>query len=251
MAAVLEVTREGRLLRITLNRPEKRNALNLELCGALVTAIEAAEADPEVGAILLTGNGKVFCAGMDLNEVLSSETGAIDMVHERLFTVGYRVTKPIVAAVHGPALAGGCGLVANAHVVVAADDATFGLTEIRLGLWPFVIFRPVALAVGERRAVELSLTGRIFDAREAQQLGLAHYVVPAAEMAARAGEVAAALSNASAAAVRGGLAFVREIRGRDWQEAGEIAQRARQEVFHSPEFREGIRVFREKRRPAS
>src|SRR5258708_25020830 len=96
----------------------------------------------------------------------------------------------IVAAVHGTALAGGTGLAANAHIVIASEDATFGLTEMRIGLWPFVIFRAVVDAVGERRAVELGITGRIVDAREALALGLVHQVTPGDELVAQAAEIA-------------------------------------------------------------
>ena len=90
----------------------------------------------------------------------------MNALHEQLFTIGVRLEKPMVAAVHGAALGGGTGLVANCHVVVALRDAAFGLTEIRLGLWPFLVFRAVAAALGERRAMELALTGRVFRARK-------------------------------------------------------------------------------------
>src|SRR5215468_4883780 len=141
MADLIETDRQGRLLRITLNRPDKRNALNIELCRQLVVALERAAADAHVGAVLLTAKGKAFCAGMDLTEVLAADTAEIHRVQEQLFTIGVRSTIPVVAAVHGAALAGGTGLVANCHVVVAAEDALFGLTEVRIGLWPFLIFR--------------------------------------------------------------------------------------------------------------
>src|SRR5947207_2780206 len=173
---MLEVSREGRVLRLVLNRPKKRNALNAALCGALVEAIEQGERDPGIGAILLSGAGTSFCSGMDLSEMLTPAESSLAPLHERLFTIGRAATTPIIAAVHGPALAGGTGLAANAHIVIASDDATFGLTEMRIGLWPFVIFRAVVAAVGERHAVELGITGRIVDAREASMLGLVHHV---------------------------------------------------------------------------
>src|ERR1700720_4759563 len=150
MSATLQTVSDGRLLRLALNRPDKRNALNLELCRALVEALEAANGDPGVGAILLTGNGKSFCAGMDLHEIADADTGAISQVHEQLFTIGARLAKPLIAAVNGAALAGGTGLAANCHIVIASPGATFGLTEIRLGLWPFLVFRALTAAVGER-----------------------------------------------------------------------------------------------------
>jgi len=247
MSETLHTVSTGRVLRLSLNRPDKRNALNLELCRALVEALDAADRDPGVGVILLTGNGKSFCAGMDLHEIADADTGAISQVHEQLFTIGARLGKPMIAAVHGAALAGGTGLVANCHIVVADEDATFGLTENRLGLWPFLVFRAMTAAVGERRTIELALTGRIFGAAEARELGLVHEIAPDPE--ARALELATALSDSSPTAIWTGLRYVQEARGKDLQTAGEMAQRARHQVFETADFREGIRAFREKRKP--
>ena len=244
---MLQVSREGRVLRLTLNRPEKRNALNGALCRELVAAIEEGDRDPGVGAILLRGAGKSFCAGMDLDEMLTPAEAELGEAHERLFTIGRRVTTPIVAAIHGAALAGGTGLAANAHIVVASEDATFGLTEIRIGLWPFVIFRAVVEAVGERRAVELGITGRIIDAREACSIGLAHRVT--SEVDASAGEIAGTVATASPEAMRTGLRFVAKTHGLEWDTAGKLAQSFRRELFTTADFAEGIRAFREKRKP--
>ncbi len=247
MNDVLEIHREGRLVSIALNRPEKRNALNLQLCRELVRALEAADADPGVGAILLSGNGKCFCAGMDLSEISQTNTDEISSIQEQLFTIGSRLGKPLVAAVHNAALAGGTGLAANCHIVIAREDAQFGLTEIRLGLWPFLVFRAVTAAIGERRTVELALTGRIFQAPEARELGLVHEV--AANSEARAREIANGLAESSPTAIRHGLTFVQQARGRDCKSAGEIARRIRDEVFESKDFQEGLQAFREKRTP--
>src|SRR5438105_4724909 len=167
--------RHGRLLQLTLNRPDKRNALNAALCRAIIDAVTHAAADRSVGAIVLSGEGKAFCAGMDLKEMAEDDdTSRVDVLHEQLFTLGARIGKPLVAAVQGAALGGGTGLVANCHVVIAGEDAIFGLTEIRLGLWPFLIFRSVMAALGERRTIELALTGRTFSAAEAREIGLVH-----------------------------------------------------------------------------
>jgi enoyl-CoA hydratase/carnithine racemase len=249
MSDLLQVTRQERLLRIALNRPEKRNALNVTLCRELVSALEHADADRGIGAVLLTGNGKSFCAGMDLSEVLSADAAEIHRVQEQLFTVGVRLTKPIVAAVHGAALAGGTGLVANCHIVIAATDAVFGLTEIHVGLWPFLIFRSVAHAVGERRTVELALTGRTFNAPEAREAGLVHEITSPDSLAERAAEIALSIAGACPTALRSGLMFVREVRGRTWEDAREIARQVREQVFRSPDFKEGIEAFLEKRPP--
>ena len=247
MSDILRLSRDGRVAHVALNRPDKRNALSAALCHELVKTLEEADHDPGAGAILLTANGKAFCAGMDLDEIGIAGSEAINQAHEQLFTIGARVSTPIVAAVRGPALGGGMGLAANCHIVVAAEDASFGLTEIRLGLWPFLIFRAVAEAIGERRSIELALTGRTFGGREAVELGLAHEV--AAEPEARAAEIAFAVAESSPTAVRSGMTFVQQARGRDWHSAGQLALHIRNYVFGSPDFEEGIRAFREKRRP--
>jgi enoyl-CoA hydratase/carnithine racemase len=248
MTDVLHSVREGRLLRLTLNRPEKRNALNVALCRKLVRALDDAAGDPAVGAILLTANGKAFCAGMDLAEVeRGADAEEINAVHEQLFTVGARLAKPLIAGVHGAALAGGTGLVANCHIVVAGPEASFGLTEIRLGLWPFLVYRAVVGALGERRTLELSLTGRIFGGAEARDLGLAHEVTE--DAAGRAEEIARAVAGFSPTAVQEGMAFVQRVRGLGWQEAGAIAREVRNQVFTGEDFQEGIRAFGEKRSP--
>jgi enoyl-CoA hydratase/carnithine racemase len=242
MNSLLESAQSGHVLHLTLNRPEKRNALNAQLCRELVEAVQAADADPNVHAILVTGAGKSFCAGMDLAEIdAPPDAGEIDSLHERLFTVGARVATPIVAGVHGAALAGGTGLSANCHVLVADPGATFGLTEVRIGLWPFLVFRACVAAMGERRTMELALTGRIFDAEEARTLGLVHEV--AADAPTRAAEIAQQVATFSALAIRRGMEVAHESSGKGWKEAGELARRARMEVFASPGFREGLRTW--------
>jgi enoyl-CoA hydratase/carnithine racemase len=249
MSESLQISREGPLLHFALNRPERRNALNKDLCSALGAALEDAENDAGVGAVLLSGNGKSFCAGMDLHEVMSPGGADINEVHERIFSAGIRLTKPLIGAVHGAALAGGTGLAANCHIVVASEDATFGLTEIRIGLWPFVIFRTVAAALGQRRATELALSGRIIEAKEAREYGLVHHVVESNALMPRAREIANAIAEASPTAIKAGLEFVRDARNKSWEEAGDLARRIRNDVFRSADFQEGIRAFQEKRPP--
>lgn len=249
MTASLKLSRDGRLLRARLNRPEKRNALNLDLCRGLLEAFSTAVNDPAIGAVLVEAEGDAFCAGMDLDEALASGgTGALD-VHESLFTAGASIHKPIIAAVKGAALAGGTGLVANAHVVIAAQGATFGLTEIRIGLWPLVVYRAVASAVGERRALELSLTGRIFGTAEAVAWGLVHEVAPPFEFEDRALAIARTLAGSSAGAIRLGFEYVTRSRGMSAADAGRLALELRKQAFESDDFREGVNAFREKRKP--
>jgi enoyl-CoA hydratase/carnithine racemase len=242
---MLETERIDAVLRITLNRPEKRNALCFELCRKLVTAFEEAEGDPAIRTILLTAQGTAFCAGMDLSEIGAVDEAELSAVHHSLFTIKDRVTKPIVAAINGDALGGGVGLVANAHIVVACPRVAFGLTEIRIGLWPFLIFGSVSNAVGKRLATEWSLTGRMLDSDEARIAGLVQYVSKNAYE--KAFELARCLANSSRTAIRSGLTYVRESEGKTAADAGQIARRYRVEVMRSEEFAEGLRAFREKR----
>lgn len=244
---MLQIVQLGRVRKLILDRPEKRNALNYELCSALVDAISEAAQDPVVGAILLAANGKSFCAGMDLSEVAEVISPETNTVHERLFTVGSRITKPLIGAVRGAALGGGTGLVANCHIVIAAPEATFGLTEIRLGLWPFLVYRAVETAFGERRTLELALTGRIFRSGEAGEIGLVHDIVPDPE--ARALEIAELVAGFSPIAIQNGLCFVQETRGQDGEASGRVARRIRDRVAIGADFQEGLKAFREKRPP--
>jgi len=237
MSGMLEITRTARVLRIALNRPEKRNALNAELCHALVSAIEDGAKDPAVGVVVLTGNGPSFCAGMDLTEIGQTTSDRLDQAHEQLFTVGTRLVKPLIGAVDGPALGGGTGLVANCHIVVASDQASFGLTEIRLGLWPFLIFRPVAAAIGERRAVEMALSGRIFGAKEAEKATLVHEIAPKA--LDRALEIAEMIAGYSPSSIRSGMMFLQEARGRSPRDAGELARMVRRHPWDIAPARAG------------
>lgn len=245
---MIEVSKEWRVLRVTLNRPEKRNALNLELCTKLAEALEHADVDHGVGAIVLNANGPAFCAGMDLKETIDIDQVQLAGIHERLFTTIHRSRTPIVCAVHGAALAGGTGLVANSHIAIARSDARFGLTEIRIGLWPVLIFRAVENAMGERRTVELSLTGREFGAQEALEYGLVTEI--AEDPLRRATDLAVKLASFSPIAVGAGLDYVHQIRGRDWEHAGRVGRQTRDRLLSNEDFKEGARAFLERRHPS-
>jgi enoyl-CoA hydratase/carnithine racemase len=245
---LIEVTQNRRVRKITLNRPEKRNALNLELCTSLVKAFDDADADHSVGAIVMNANGPAFCAGMDLKETLDVNQIQLAGIHDRLFTTIHRIRTPVIAAVQGAALAGGTGLVANAHIVIAAPDVRFGLTEVRIGLWPVLIFRSVEHAIGERHAVALSLTGREFGAVEAQNYGLVTEI--GENPLQRATELAEAISGFSPIAIGAGLDYVHQIRGRDWEHAGRVGRQTRNRLLANEDFKEGARAFLEKRPPS-
>ncbi len=185
----LRVEQYGRLCRIALAAPDKRNVLDQDACRALLREILDAAGSDQTGAILLEADGPIFCAGADAGVA-------------EIFSINERIAKPIVAAVQGVAISGGLALAANAHVVIAAQGTSFGLTDIRDGKWSTPIFRAVASALGERRALELALTGRIFSTPEALAWGLVHHVAPAFELDDRATEIATAVANANPEAIR-------------------------------------------------
>jgi enoyl-CoA hydratase/carnithine racemase len=219
------------------------------MCRELIDAIESVQHDSEIGSILVDAEGRAFCAGMDLDEAIADKAQTSIAVHERLFSVGRTSRKPIVACIAGPALGGGVGLVAQAHVAVAAQGALFGLTEIRTGLWPFLVYRSVEAAIGPRRALELSLTGRLFSTQEALSWGLLHQVAHAFEVEDRAEAVAREISRASPDAVRLGFAYVHGSRGQSWEEAGQVAAAMRESCAAGADFTEGVAAFHEHREP--
>jgi enoyl-CoA hydratase/carnithine racemase len=245
---LITVKQEWRVLTITLNRPEKRNALNLELCQELADAFDRADSSGTAGAIVLSANGPAFCAGMDLKETIEIDQIQLAGIHERLFTTIHRTRTPIIAAVQGAALAGGTGLVANAHIVIAQPDAQFGLTEIRIGFWPVLIFRAVENTMGERRTVELSLTGPQFTAVEALAYGLVTEI--ADDPLKRATDLAVQIAGYSPVALGAGLDYVHQIRGRDWNHAGRVGRQTRDRLLSNADFKEGSRAFLEKRQPS-
>jgi enoyl-CoA hydratase/carnithine racemase len=236
---------ETAIFRITLNRPDKRNALSFEMCRQLAQAFEEAARDPSIRVIVMTANGTAFCSGMDLHELEDVDLDAVANIHNALFNVNKRLEKPIIAAVHGDALAGGTGLVANAHIVIAGPRVAFGLTEIKIGLWPFLIYKTVAEAIGDRLATEWSLTGRVVDAEEAKSAGLVHKICKNPYESAF--ETARSIVASSKVAISSGLSYIRQSKGKSWEESGRIGHQLRNQVMQSPEFADGLRAFQEKR----
>jgi enoyl-CoA hydratase/carnithine racemase len=243
MSDILETKQEDRILRVWLNRPDRGNALNTELCRELVYTLDRAEKDASVRSVLLAGRGESFCAGTELDEFATGDVEQMSRIQETLYTVGARLTKPLIGAVQGAALGSGLGLVANCHLVIASETATFGITGIRMGLWPFVIFHAVSAAVGERRAIALAITGDLLSAAEALRTGLVHRVVPVAELEQRAFEVAQAVANYSSNAMHWGLGFVRDVQGQTWKAAASRGRLVRDHFLKSPEFQEELRAF--------
>jgi len=193
----LRIEQDSRVRRITLAGPARRNVLDATLSADLLRELADAEGDSGTGSILLDAEGQVFCGGMDFATPLPDE----------IFTFGRTATKPIVVAVQGVAISAGLALIANAHVAVAAQGSSFGLTDIREGRCHPGILAAVSGAIGERRARELALTGRVFSTPEALAWGLIHAITPAFELEDRVIAIATALANADAAAVRAAMRY--------------------------------------------
>ncbi len=246
---------EDRLARITLNDPDQRNALTYAMVGELIAALRRAEADDAVRVGLLAAAGKNFSAGGNLREFAAEidqpafyhwQSGAL---WEELFGLIPQMTKPVVAAVQGYALAGGCALAAVCDLAVAADEAQFGMTEIKIGLFPLVVLPALRRAVGDKKALELSLTGAIFDAQEALRIGLVNRVVPAVELEESALTLARDLAEKSREALHLGKRLFWDTAGMTYSQALSYGRSLRVNYMLSEDLREGIAAFMEKRKP--
>jgi len=203
---VLYELAEG-VVTLTLNRPDKRNALSPELLDALIAQLLRAKADPEVHVVVLTGAGdKAFCAGGDLGSQQPAD-GLLAMHNARgrfveLFDVMFALGKPTIARVQSHALGGGLGLMLGCDLAVAANDATFGTPEIRVGLFPMMIMTLIFRNIGRKKAMELMLTGERITAREAERIGLLNYAVPPEELDARVQQLARRIASFSPAVLQ-------------------------------------------------
>ena len=258
MSDLLRVTRDGPFARVTLTRPEVRNAFNAALIGELRAAFEALAGEPpeSVRAVVLDGEGSVFCAGADVEWMrgalgLSLEDNERDAAAmQAMFAAIDACPVPVIARVHGAALGGGMGLCAVSDVVVATSDAVFGFTETTLGIIPAVISTFVMPKIGESHARALFMTGQRFDAERARQIGLVHEVVVGeAALDARVRAITDELRSTGPTAVRAAKALVREIRTLGADAASRHTPRYIAEQRTSAEGQEGLAAFLEKRDP--
>ncbi len=186
------------VLTVTIDRPEQRNALNGDVNRGLLGALERARGDNDVRVVVLTGAGdRAFCAGADLGG-LRPDAGAVELHAARAMFADVlqavrRLPKPVIARVNGAALAGGFGLALGCDLVVAADTATFGTTEVRVGMWPYLISAVIMEHLGPKRTMDLLLSGRRMAAAEALEWGLVNRVVPAADLDDAVADVAGGL----------------------------------------------------------
>ena len=244
----------GAVARVTLRRPGVRNAFNAELIGLLRDSFVELSGDATVRAIVLEGEGKVFCGGADLNWMrasleLSKEENIVDATHmSDMYRAIDGCPKPVIARVQGAALGGGAGLCAVADIVVAADTTAFGFSETKLGILPATI-GPFAIAkIGYSNARRYFLTGERFDAATAQRIGLVHEVVPEDGLDARVDGMVGEVLTASPTAVAAAKRAVATIRDATYEQTRDLMAQALAAQRVSPEGQEGVRAFLERRK---
>jgi methylglutaconyl-CoA hydratase len=250
----IELTYEGSVATITLNRPEKRNAISYDLIDDLLGALrEVAKSPAQI--LILTGAGKAFCSGMDLDNLKSligrsSEQSLEDSkTMASLFRTLYDFPKPTIAGVNGAAIAGGTGLATLCDFTLAVPEAKFGYTEVRIGFVPAIVSTFLLRQVGEKVARDLLLTGRLFDAEEAKRIGLIHEIVAADQLMERVRQLAATLLENSPASLRYTKRLLSDAARTEMDVQIETAVRENAAVRSTADFREGITSFLEKRKP--
>jgi methylglutaconyl-CoA hydratase len=245
---------DGGVATITLNRPEKRNAISFELIDDLLRGLDEV-AKSEAIVLIVTGAGKAFCSGMDLENLKSllgrsPEQNLQDsQTMVRLFRSLYEFPKVTIAAVNGPAIAGGTGLALLCDFTLAVPEGKFGYTEVRIGFVPAIVSTFLLRQVGEKQARDLLLTGRLFDAEEAARLGLVSEVVTAENLMARARQLAALLMENSPASLRATKQLLSDHARAELDAQIEAAVRENAAIRTTADFREGISSFLEKRKP--
>ncbi|HEY5949885.1 MAG TPA: enoyl-CoA hydratase/isomerase family protein [Kofleriaceae bacterium] len=246
--ASILVDDRGPVGRITLNRPEKRNPIGPATCGELVAAFTALKTKADVRVVVLTGAGSVFSAGGDLSAMSGGQEGPTASLVD-LFTTMHELGKPIVAMVNGPALAGGLGLMVACDLVIATDTATFGTTEISVGLWPMMITAEITRSVGRKKTLEMMLTGKKLAAAEAVDCGLVNRAVPADQLEAETMKLANELAERSPAAIRLGLLAFYRSQDMELEPQLRYLQAELGRVLALEDAREGITAFLQKRKP--
>ncbi|HET9387865.1 MAG TPA: enoyl-CoA hydratase/isomerase family protein [Gemmatimonadales bacterium] len=242
----------GGVLTATLNRPDKRNAIDTEMIDALLAVLERADLDAAVRVVAVRGAGRDFCAGMDLNELLASADHSLDQnrtaaLHfAEIFVRMRRLPKPVVAVVQGRALAGGCGVATACDLILAAESAQFGYPEVQRGFVPAIVMTMLRRAVGEKIAFDLAATGRLLDGTEAAAVGLVSRVYEDADFEEQAGEVLRVLAESSASA----LAFTKQqfyqLDGLSFTEGLRLGADVNAVSRSTPDFRAALGAFLKK-----
>jgi methylglutaconyl-CoA hydratase len=253
--STIKVSYDGRIATITFNRPEKRNALSTQMIEEIIAALGEVEKSDAL-VLIVTGAGKAFCAGMDLEELrsLTGKSPADNIADSqrmaRFFRAIYEFPKPTIAAVNGAAMAGGAGIATMCDFTLAFAESTFGYTEVRIGFVPAIVSSVLVWQVGHKVARDLLLTGRVFEAAEAQTLGLVNEVVSPKRLLPRAKELAQQLLENSPAALRLTKKLLNSYVSKSLDKQIESAVHENAAIRSTPEFQEGIASFLEKRKPS-
>jgi methylglutaconyl-CoA hydratase len=245
----------GPVATITMNRPEKRNAISTVMIEELLGALNEAQTDAAVRVLILTGSGKAFCSGMDL-ETLQSIAGQTpeenlgdSRLMARIFQRIYCFSKPIIAAVNGAAIAGGCGFATFTDITLAVPEAKFGYTEVRIGFIPALVSVLLRRQIGEKRSRELLLTGKLFDSAEAYRLGLVTEIVAPEQLMERAKAYAEIFLAASPTSLEHTKRLLLHYDDEEIRREIELATQANASIRATADFREGLSSFLEKRAP--
>jgi methylglutaconyl-CoA hydratase len=250
----LLVAYDGSIATITLNRPDKRNAISYEVIEELLAVLDEV-ANSSARVLILTGAGKAFCSGMDLENLkalagCSPEQSLKDSeIMARLFRSLYDSPRPSIAAVNGAAIAGGCGLATLCDFTLAVPEAKFGYTEVRIGFVPAIVSTFLLRQVGEKHARDLLLTGRIIGTEEAYRIGLINEIVPAEKLIERARELASQLMENSPASLVCTKRLLSDHARVELDAQIQAAVRENAAIRATKDFREGISSFLEKRKP--
>ena len=250
----IKVESDSALALITLNRPEKRNAISATMIAEMLTALKDVESGSE-RVVIIAGAGKVFCAGMDLDALksLASQSPEENLADARrtagFFRRLWSFPKPLIAAVNGAALAGGCGIATLCDFTLSVPEAKFGYTEVRVGFMPALVSMFLERQVGEKMARDLFLTGRIVDAAEAKTIGLVTRVVPAEQLLPAAHELAATLIGNSPGSLLATKRLLVRANEADIDRRIELAVAESVAIRSTSDFREGLAAFLEKREP--
>lgn len=250
----LQFETAGPLSTITLNRPEKRNAISIQMIAELHAALDDIEKSP-ARVVILTGTGKAFCAGIDLDylQAISRQTPTENQEDSKriakMFRKIWSYSRPLIAAVNGHALAGGFGIATLCDFTVAVPEAKFGYTEVKIGFLPAIVSVFLTRQVGEKRARDLLLTGRTLEAQEAKELGLVNEIVPAENLMAHVHQLAEILLAASPSSITRAKHLLVSAAAGSVDDDLERAVLESARVRCTPDFKEGIAAFLEKRKP--
>ena len=254
MFETLKLEFTGQLATLTLNRPDKRNSISSRMLSELQSALEEIE-NGHTRVAIITGAGKAFCAGMDLEmlSAIATQSAAENMEDSRrmakMFRRVWSFSKPLIAAVNGAALAGGCGLATLCDFTLAVPEAKFGYTEVKIGFLPAIVSVFLTRQVGDKHARDLLLTGRLVDSAEALKLGLISEIVPPDRLMARARELADVLIAASPVSLTRAKRLLTSAAAASVDQDLERAILENARIRCTADFREGLASFLEKRKP--